>query len=225
LGQCPSAFWINALLFWLQERLPAGYRAYLGSVPGLNIATEAGRPDLAVRAWQAPEAEGRAEPTDAKVKGLEPDFQAVALIHPEPPAALHVFRAGRLISAIELVSPRNKDRPAARELYRNRYLGYLWTGVHLMLIDVHRRPLGYSFVEAMAGELQCQFPVGMPPHAVSWNVGGSAPDGGQFLDGWYRALTVGQPLPTLPLALAAGQVLPLDLEFSYSEAARRAYLE
>ena len=25
--------WINALLFWLQDRLPVGYRAYLGSVP------------------------------------------------------------------------------------------------------------------------------------------------------------------------------------------------
>src|SRR5437762_1873791 len=37
--------WINALLYWAQDRLPAGYRAYLGSVPGLSIGAEPGRPE------------------------------------------------------------------------------------------------------------------------------------------------------------------------------------
>jgi hypothetical protein len=34
--------WINALLGWLQGRLPGGYRAYLGSVPGLRIWSDKG---------------------------------------------------------------------------------------------------------------------------------------------------------------------------------------
>jgi hypothetical protein len=217
--------WINSLLFWLQARLPAGYRAYLGSVPGLCIAAESGRPDLGVRAWQTAEQQGESAQSAVLTEGPQPDFQAVALLNPEPPAAIHVFLQGQLISAIELVSPRNKDRVSSREFYRNRYLGYLWSGVHLLLVDVHRRPLGFSFAEAMAAELQCQFPVGLPPHAVSWNVGGPTPEGGQFLDGWYRPLVVGQPLSTLPLALAAQKSLAIDLESTYSEAARRAYLE
>lgn len=212
--------WINALLFWVQERLPPGYRAYLGSVPGLSIAAEPGRPDLALRAWR-PQAEQATKAEEVP----QPDFQAVALLHPEPPAALHVFRDGQLVAAIEVVSPRNKDRPSSREFYRNRYLGYLWSGVHLMLVDVHRQPPGFSFVEAIAAELQCQFPVGLPPHAVSFNVGGPTPEGGQFLDGWYRSLVVGEPLPTLPLVLTAEQTLSIDLEHTYAEAARRAYLE
>ncbi len=187
--------WINALLFWFQERLPAGYRAYLGSVPGFTITAETGRPHVGVRAWNAPEG-GTATAT---VERLEPDFHAVALLHLEPPAALHIFFQARLVAAVELVSPRNKDRPSAREFYRNRYLSYLWSGAHLMLVDVHRRPLGFSFVEAMAAELQCRFPGGPPPHAVSWDVGGPTPEGDQFLDGWYRPLATGQPLPTLPL--------------------------
>jgi hypothetical protein len=212
--------WINALLFWLQERLPAGYRAYPGSVPGLSIAAEPGRPDLAVRAWgPSPQS-----PSNAAAMP-EPDFQAVGLLHPEPPAAVHVLRGGQLVAAIEVVSPRNKDRPSAREFYRNRFLGYLWSGVHLMLVDVHRRPIGFSFVEALAAEMQCQFPVGLPPHAVSFNVGGPTPEGGQFLDGWYRSLAVGEPLPTLPLALSAELSLSVDLEHTYDEAARRAYLD
>jgi hypothetical protein len=217
--------WINALLFWVQDRLPAGYRAYLGSVPGLSIATEPGRPDRGVRTWQPPQEGTAAAGSEALVEGPQPDFRAVALLRAEPPAAVHIFRQGQLVAALELVSPRNKDRPSAREFYRNRYLGYLWSGVHLMLVDVHRRPLGFSFVEAMAGEVQCQFPVGLPPHAVSWNVGGPTPEGGQFLDGWYKSLAVGEPLPTLPLALTADRSLLIDLDHTYTEATRRAYLE
>ncbi len=215
--------WINALLFWAQERLPPGYRAYLGSVPGLSIGTETGRPDLGVRTWQTQGEE--AAPPEALVAAPEPDFKTVALLRPEPRAAVHVFRQGQLVAAIELVSPRNKDRPSSREFYRNRYLSYLWSDVHLMLIDVHRRPLGFSFVEAMAAEVQCQFPVGLPPHVVSWYTGGPTPEGGQFLDGWYRSLAVGEPLPTLPLALTAEQTLMIDLERTYTEATHRAYLE
>jgi hypothetical protein len=217
--------WINALLFWVQDRLPADFRAYLGSIPGVTIATGRGRPGLGVRTWQSGGEETPAAQPNALVEGLRPDFQTVALLHPEPPLAVHVFRQGHLVAAIELVSPRNKDRPSSREFYRNRYLGFLWAGVHLMLVDVHRRPLGFSFVEVMAAEIQCQFPVGLPPHAVSWNAGGPTPEGGQFLDGWYRSLAVGEPLPTLPLALTAEKSLLIDLEHTYTEAARRAYLD
>jgi Protein of unknown function (DUF4058) len=215
--------WINALLIWAQERLPSGYRAYLGSVPGVSIGAEPGRPDVGVRTWKSPgEEAGRSA---AVVTPPAPDFKAVALLHPEPRPAVHIFYQGQLVAAVELVSPRNKDRPASREFYRNRYLSYLWSGVHLMLVDVHRRPLGFSLVEAMAAEVDCQFPVGLPPHAVSWNAGGPTPEGRQFLDGWYRSLAVGEPLPTLPLALSAEQSLLIDLEGTYSDATRRAYLQ
>jgi hypothetical protein len=217
--------WINALLFWVQDRLPAGYRAYLGSVPGLAIASEPGRPDVGVRAWKPAANEEQSTRSGTLIDDLQPDFQAVALLNPEPPSAIHVFQEGKLVAAIELISPRNKDRPSSREFYRNRYLGYLWSGVHLLLVDVHRRPSGFSFLEMMAAELQCQFPVELPPHAVSWNVGGPTPDGGLFLDGWYRALTPGQELPSLPLVLGAGKSLLIDLEHTYVDAAHRAYLD
>lgn len=217
--------WINSLLFWLQDHLPSGYRAYLGSAPGLTIAADAGRLGVAVRAWPSNASDAPQRPNGSLVQGPEPDFQSVALLYPEPQAAVHVVLRGQLIAAIELVSPRDKDRPTSREFYRNRYLGYLWSGVHLMLIDVHRRPSGFSFVEAMAAELHCKLPVGLPPHVVSWNVGGPTPEGGQFLDGWYRQLSVGQPLPSVPLALTPEGSLPIDLESTYGEASRRAYLE
>ena len=60
---------------------------------------------------------------------------------------------GQLIAAIELVSPLNKDRPAARERTFSRYAGYLRQGVHLLLIDVLPRPAGFSFADALAVNL------------------------------------------------------------------------
>ena len=53
---------------------------------------------------------------------------------------MQVERAGRLGAAVELVSPRNKDRPAGRDQYAGRCLNYPLGGVHLLLVDVHRRP-------------------------------------------------------------------------------------
>jgi hypothetical protein len=40
-----------------------------------------------------------------------------------------------------------------------------------------------------------------------------------------RRLTVGQPLPSIPLFLSTCQGIPIDLEQTYDQAARRAYLE
>ncbi|MBY0458683.1 MAG: hypothetical protein K2V38_15190, partial [Gemmataceae bacterium] len=38
------------------------------------------------------------------------------------------------------------------------------------------------------------------------------------LETWSHALTLGQPLPTLPLWLSARRAVPLDLELSYERA-------
>jgi hypothetical protein len=38
------------------------------------------------------------------------------------------------------------------------------------------------------------------------------------IDIWAMPLAVGQPLPTMPLALRGGPTLPLDLEITYTEA-------
>src|SRR5438874_627992 len=99
--------WQNQLLDWVQPRLPEGYRAYLGSVPALTIDTPNGRPDLSVRDWTppAPPVNGLAPPT-----GVEPDTEAVATFTLDPQRAIHIDLRGQLIAAIEIVSPRNKDR-------------------------------------------------------------------------------------------------------------------
>jgi hypothetical protein len=42
---------------------------------------------------------------------------------------------------------------------------------------------------------------------------------------WQRALTIGSPLPSIPLAISLDNSIPVDLETTYMEAARKAYVE
>src|ERR1700722_17657393 len=44
-------FWLAYLVEWVQPRLPEGYKAFLGGVPALTVATGNGKPDVSVRQW------------------------------------------------------------------------------------------------------------------------------------------------------------------------------
>jgi len=102
-------------------------------------------------------------------------------------------------------------------------LGYLLDGAHLVLIDVHRRPLGFSFADRIAAALRLERPSAPPPMAVSYRVGEPAATGGHLLATWRRPLTVGSPLPALPLPLSTDQAITLDLDQTYTRAASDVY--
>jgi hypothetical protein len=214
--------WQTQLLDWIQPRLPAGYRAYLGSVPALTADAPNGRPDPGVRQWQEEPAGPPNGPGTPPVP--EPDAEVVAVFELDPQTAVHIDLHGRLVAAIEIVSPRNKDRPDARQRYLGRYLGYVRQGVHLMLIDVLPRPADFSFADALAANLGFRETPCPVPFAVSYRVGEPVPEG-TLLGVWRRPLRVGEPLPTIPLALTVRESVPIDLEHTYREAARRVYLD
>jgi hypothetical protein len=217
--------WITELLRWVKPRLPAGYRAYIGSAPLLAVGAPAERPDVGVRSWStedAPEPCGSAAEIPESATP-EPDEEvAVATLDPE--TAVLVECRGRLVAAVEVISPRNKDRPVTRAAYLARYLGYLLDGAHLVLIDVHRRPLGFSFADRIAEELHIPQPSVPPPLAVAYRVGEPAPAGGRLMAIWRRPLTVGAALPTIPLPLTVETAVTLDLDATYAGAAADAYL-
>jgi hypothetical protein len=215
--------WITELLRWVKPRLPAGYRAYVGSVPTLSIGTLE-KPDMSVRHW--PDAVAPSPPPsggDGAPTAEEPDEQ-IGVVTLDPEKGLHVELHGLLVAAVELISPRNKDRLDSRATYLMRYLAYLHEGVHLLLVDVHRRPLHFSFADGIAEKLGIRQPAVPPPMAVSYCVGDPAATGGRNLGIWRRPLTVGAPLPTIPLPLDVGVNVPVDLEQTYMHAAADAYL-
>ncbi|MCI0682830.1 MAG: DUF4058 family protein [Gemmataceae bacterium] len=219
--------WIGDLLDWIQPRLPEGYRAYIGTAPTLAVGAPTERPDVGVRLWPQ-DAPGSAPPNGADQSGEpmdEPDEEiAVAVAALDVTTALFVESKGNLVAAIELILPRNKDRYAAQTSYLSRYLGYLFQGVHLLLIDVHRRPLNFSFADRINQELGLERPSCPAPFAVSYRVGEPAASGGRLLAFWRRPLVVNHALPQLPLALSVHASVTVDLESTYQRAAKRAYL-
>jgi hypothetical protein len=216
--------WLAQLLDWIQPRLPSGFRAYVGSVPALTLEAGNGKPDVTVRGWR---------PLPSKTPSGEsaaivPDREAVATFTLDPQRAIHVDWHGQLIAAVEIVSPRNKDRVDSKARDTRRYLGYLRQGVHLMLIDVFSQPAGFSFADAISDDLGLGEPATPPPHAISYRVGGPVPrdeEMGTRIDLWRRLLRAGQPLPELPLALDQDQAVVIGLETTYREAAKRVYLD
>lgn len=177
------------------------------------------RPDVGVRDWP-PEPRDTSGPLDL---ADEPDEEVVVAALALDPAVM-VERRGQLVAAVELVSPRNKDRATAQATYTSAYAGYLLRGVHLLLVDVHRRPLGFSFADRVAAELGLSQPPLPAPFATAYRVGEPAPNGGRLLAVWRRALAVGDPLPAQRLPLSVTEALPVDLDGTYRRATDAAYL-
>jgi hypothetical protein len=177
---------------------------------------------MGVRA--APQGNGPQPPATASGEPSEEPDQEIAAATLAQDKALFVEYQDRLIAAVELVSPRNKDRPSACNAYVSTYAGYLLKGVHLLLVDVHRRPLRFSFADRIAEELQLDQPACPAPCAVSYRVGEEAPNGGRFLGIWRRPLTVGAPLPAMRLPLSVQESVLVDLEQTYGRATAAAYL-
>ncbi len=132
--------------------------------------------------------------------------------------------AGRLIGAIELVSPRHKDRAAARDGFLAKMQTYLQAGVALVVVDPvtsHRACLHNLWADRFGGPAVPRLAEDRP-HPVAITVYAPRPEAGEeWLDIWLRRLQIGEPLPTVPLRLGPDLVAPVELEEleeSYREA-------
>ncbi len=123
----------------------------------------------------------------------------------------------RLAAAIELLSPRNKDRPAARQAFAVKCFGYLQQGISVVVVDTvttRRADLNSAILSLLGVDVSAAVPPPSSLSAVSYRAvgGGEEP---QQLQLWPAALALAQPLPTLPLWIAPDLSVPLDLEASY----------
>jgi hypothetical protein len=130
-------------------------------------------------------------------------------------------RGRRLVAAVEIVSPANKDRPEHRRLFVAKCAALLQQRVAVSLVDlVTVRDFNlYADLLALLDQSDPSLGTEPPPlYAVScrWR----ARDQVRLLEAWYRPLTLGQPLPTLPLWLTDRFAVPLELEESYEQTCR-----
>jgi hypothetical protein len=124
----------------------------------------------------------------------------------------------RLAAAVELLSPRNKDRPQARQTFAVKCVGYLQQGSSVVVVDTvtTRRADPHAPILALLGvEGDATIPPGLS--AVSYRAAGREEEK-QQLSIWPASLALGQPLPTLPLWIASDFSVPLNLEASYQAA-------
>jgi hypothetical protein len=123
----------------------------------------------------------------------------------------------QLAAAVELVGPRNKDRPRSREAFASKCAGYLRRGCGLVVVDAvttRRADLHADLLAALGADASPAPPAALS--AVSYRAVGRD-EAGRLL-AWPAALEVGRPLPTLPLWVGVGLAVPLDLEASHAAA-------
>ena len=128
----------------------------------------------------------------------------------------------RLVAAIEIVSPANKDRPESRRAFVAKVAALLQRDVCVSLVDVVtiRHFNLYADLLELVGRTDPML-VPEPPAIYAVTMRGRKPIGGRpLLDSWFYPLTLGQPLPALPIWLDADLGVPLDLEASYEETCR-----
>jgi hypothetical protein len=199
--------WPAVIVQQLRKQLPTGYvaepRVHFGSQVEIDVAAFEKDPALG---W-AP-----ARPSVA-VETTLPDYD-------EYEVRVFDARRGRhLVAAIEIVSPANKDRPDHRRMFVARCAALLQKGVSVSIVDLVtvRHFNLYLELLAMIGHDDPTLS-DPPPDIYAASCRWTRPGNRALLEAWSHVLTLGEPLPTLPLWLSQDVVVPLDLERSYEQA-------
>ena len=128
------------------------------------------------------------------------------------------WRDRRLVAAVEIVSPANKDRPETRRAFVTKCAALLQERVSVAIVDlVTTRQFNlYGDLLELIGQTDPALAPEPPPlyaAACRW----IRRDEAWHFESWTHPLALGQPLPTLPLWLADNFAVPLELEANYEE--------
>jgi hypothetical protein len=131
----------------------------------------------------------------------------------------------RQVAVVELVSPRNKDRPDARRAFAAKCAAYLQRGIGVVTADTvttRQANMHNELARLLGWDDHLQMPAEVGLAAVAYRP--ARRNDTNEIDVWTVPLTVGGALPVLPLALLGARAVPLDLEATYSEARQQARL-
>jgi hypothetical protein len=215
--------WAAEIMGWLNEgRLPAGYFAetqiHIGGRVEIDVAS--------LQKADAGQADGESNGGVATL--TETGVLVMPAVFPDE-IEIQVFRqsgGATLVGAIELVSPGNKDRPEARRAFAAKCASYLQAGLGLLVVDVvseRHVNLHDDLIDLLKQANDYRFPLKSLLYAVSYRPFRTGAEGDQ-IEIRPAALTIAQPLPTMPLALRGGPVIPIELESTYMKTRRRTLL-
>lgn len=205
---------------WLGPRFAAGPRSTVPGHSEIDIATYEDPPPAAAAA--EPGGNG------AAAAALSPwAAPAPVTTYPADIPALSEVQViktdeGMLVAAIEIVSPGNKDRPAAREGFVGKCLDYLGQGVCVVVIDVvttYRANLHAEIARSLGATTEPQHGGAGDLYAVTYRP--TSRNDQPQIDVWTAPCRVGEPLPIMPLRLTGDTFVPVEFELCYVEACRR----
>ena len=217
--------WPAAIVQQLFPILPEGYAAapgvHLGTFFEIDIATfekDESEPEeseasqnggVAVATWAPP------KPTlTVEAELPDPDEYEVRIYD--------TSLGRRLVAAIEIVSPSNKDRPESRHAFIAKVAALLHREVCVSIVDVVTIRQFNLYAELLDLADRSDPLLGAEPpqlYAVTLRAQ-KRTRGRPVLDAWFYPMTIGQRLPTLPIWLDIDQGVLLDLEVGYEEACR-----
>jgi hypothetical protein len=216
--------WPAMIVMALANKMPRGYvaepRVHLGAFyeidvasyeedvsAGSVVAASAAEGGVATAVWAPP------EPTLVVATDIPDQYEYEVRVY-------DTTDDRRLVAAVEIVSPANKDRPEHRRMFVAKCATLLGQGVCVAIVDLvtTRRFNLYGDLLELIGHTDPSLAPEPPLYAA---VCRSKREGDTpRLEMWAQAFAVGQPLPTLPLWLADDLAVPLELEASYEETCR-----
>ncbi len=211
--------WPMVMVQELRQRLPPGFKATPRVQPGMfEVDVAAYEHDPLARAFRAPESTGEGGVAIAPWTVAEPAVVIETEIPVQDLYEVRVYDARmdrRLVAAIELVSPRNKDRPESRNAFVGKCAALLREGVAVSIVDVVTNRNFNLYAELLAFLGLSDRTLGETPPATyaascRW-LGGEQPR----FEAWPFPMAAGEKLPVLPILLSRGQAVPLDLEACY----------
>ena len=222
-GQWPAMI-VQHLNFVLPDGYMAEPRVYLGPYFEIDVtAFERAQPQTATVAAGIGGIATVAWSTTQPLLDVEADwpdqYEYEVLVYDQE-------RERRLVAAVELVSPANKDRPESRRAFVTKCASLLRQGVSLAIVDLVTIRQFNLYAELLEWIGKSDPKLGAePPATYAVSMRFQRPPRRTLLQTWPYALVLGQPLPTLPLWLSPECSVPLDLEETYHRAAKRAYLD
>lgn len=195
-----NSAWAVQLMGWLNRTLPADeYRARVHIHLGTQVEA-----DVA----EFEKADAERESRNGAVATLPAVGAPVATVAAVFPVEFEVQikdRLGSLVLAgvIELVSPANKKETRERRSFVAKCAAYLDHGVGVVIVDVVTDRLANFHNELMSfvGGTHA-FPKGVPTYVTGYRP--VHREGRNEIDVWAEPAGIGQPVPTVPLALRAG---------------------
>jgi len=124
----------------------------------------------------------------------------------------------RLVAAVEIVSPANKDRAEHRQAFVSKCVGLLQELVSIVIVDVvttRGANLYGELLEALGESDPILSRDSSSPYVAACR--STKPEKRWLLETWAYPLAIGRPLPNVPLWVAGDLAVPLELEESYEE--------